>query len=297
MKKLRNNKGVTGIDVALSITIIVIVLGVVLSVYSNYSNRTKQVNRNAKATNLAVKVIESIEADDDFEFDTYEIKEEIPKGYTIDLLETSTGDSTLDVVASKIIVTVDYTVSDKTENVSLSTIKYKWNKEAQEPNLNDTRIDGCVPIKYDAEKNAYVKTTFTDPDWYNVSDKRFAKVANTDVIDENGIVNLELCDNLTSVQVWIPGGVLDNGKIRYVDKLSETTCNIIYYITDEEKNISYYKKNDSISTFEKVFGENWYGINLLTNEIDNSSELDWDYTSIYNDYYKFRPFTWKEPEE
>ena len=108
MKKLRSNKGVTGIDVALSITIIVIVLGVVLSVYSNYSDRTKQVNRNAKATNLAVQVIEGIEADDDlaeaiieseenkFEIveenneeyfkdkDTYGI-EELPKGYKVEI--------------------------------------------------------------------------------------------------------------------------------------------------------------------------------------------------------------------
>ena len=326
MKKLRSNKGVTGIDVALSITIIVIVLGVVLSVYSNYSDRTKQVNRNAKATNLAVQVIEGIEADDDlaeaiieseenkFEIveenneeyfkdkDTYGI-EELPKGYKVEISKNdSTGNEVLDKVATKIVVTVDYTIGEQTEKVSLNTIKTKWNEEAQEPDLKMLQ-SGYIPIKYNKSKNRYEKTIFTDPDWYSVSDKRFAMVANPNVIDEKGIVNLELCDNSNSIQIWLPAlgkEEIDNIiKYKFVKKISEKTGNIIYYNYDEEKNISYYEKDNLISEFSEIYGNDWYKINLITGKVIKRtifSTADEEYTETYNIYIN-NSFTWEEPEQ
>ena len=61
MKKLKDNKGVTGVDIAVSITLIIITLGIVMAVYTSYANKTKEVNRNTTATNLAMRVIEHIE--------------------------------------------------------------------------------------------------------------------------------------------------------------------------------------------------------------------------------------------
>ena len=45
----------------LPVTLIVITLGIVMTVYSSYSNQTKEVERTSAATNLAMKVIESLE--------------------------------------------------------------------------------------------------------------------------------------------------------------------------------------------------------------------------------------------
>ena len=61
MRKLKNNKGLTGIDIVVSISLIVIVLGIVIAVYSSYSNKSKEVKRTSIATNMAMKVIEEIE--------------------------------------------------------------------------------------------------------------------------------------------------------------------------------------------------------------------------------------------
>lgn len=60
MKQLRNNKGVTGVDVALSVTLIIIVLGIAMTIYSSYARNVREVKRNTQATNLAMTVIEDI---------------------------------------------------------------------------------------------------------------------------------------------------------------------------------------------------------------------------------------------
>ena len=62
MKNLiKNNQGVTGIDIAVSVTLIIITLGIVMMVYSNYSNKVKEVNRNTTATNLAMKIVQNLD--------------------------------------------------------------------------------------------------------------------------------------------------------------------------------------------------------------------------------------------
>ena len=43
MKRLKNNKGITGIDIVVSVTLIVITLGIVMAVYTSYANKTKEV--------------------------------------------------------------------------------------------------------------------------------------------------------------------------------------------------------------------------------------------------------------
>lgn len=302
MKKIKNNKGVTGVDVALSITIIVIVLGVVLSAYSNYSNRTKQVNRNARATNLVMKVIENIEANDELakeiiksEYDiiitqynkeTYGI-DNLPNGYNLEISKAeTTGDTTLDVVATKIIVTASYKIENEEKNVSLDIIKLKdiWNKEAQEPPVNEEIKAQYTAIKYDVDKNGYVVTTFDDPDWYSISSKRFATRVKNVVETENGTVDLEQC---TEIHVWIPTGIEDDdGSYRYVIENSDESYSKIIY--SDENNICSYKKGDKVTT--TIYGGEWYELN------ENLEVVNKDLENVYNVYIN-RPFTWEKPVE
>lgn len=61
MKKFKNNKGVTGIDIVMSILIILISVGIISMMYSKYLEKTKEVKRNTEATNLAREFIEYVE--------------------------------------------------------------------------------------------------------------------------------------------------------------------------------------------------------------------------------------------
>ena len=174
MKRLKNNKGVTGIDIVVSITLIVITLGIVMAVYSSYSNQTKEVERTSTATNLAMKVIESIETKEisDIEIKTGTTDEidisngygvdTIPNGYRITAKKINPSNTILQNIAFQVDVTVSYRVGNKDKKVALSTIKkYDEVGEAEEPDM-DSMPEGCIPVKYDSAKGGYVKTNEKD---------------------------------------------------------------------------------------------------------------------------------------
>ena len=45
MKRLKNSNGVTGIDIAVSVSIIAITLGIVMAIYTSYSNNASSPSR------------------------------------------------------------------------------------------------------------------------------------------------------------------------------------------------------------------------------------------------------------
>ena len=164
MKKLKNNKGLTGIDIVVSITIIVIVLGIVTVLYGTYSKKSKEVKRITTATNLAVKVIEYIEGADintlsdimpplsptpenpngekatevnSGNYGKYGLEATIPNGYAIKIITTIASDNELmNSLAFQVDVTVTYSVENKDKSITLSTIKKKSGiEEAEKPNI------------------------------------------------------------------------------------------------------------------------------------------------------------------
>lgn len=58
--KLKSNKGFTGVDAAVAITILLIFVTFVASLFYNLANTSKRVERKAIATNLAIEVIEAL---------------------------------------------------------------------------------------------------------------------------------------------------------------------------------------------------------------------------------------------
>lgn len=58
--KLKNNRGVTGIDVAISIFILIIFVSIIVGLFSNLSYTSKQIERKTTATNLAIEIIEAL---------------------------------------------------------------------------------------------------------------------------------------------------------------------------------------------------------------------------------------------
>ena len=58
--KLKNNKGFTGVDVAISTVILIIFVSFIAILFYNISISTKQIERKSKASQLAIQVIEAM---------------------------------------------------------------------------------------------------------------------------------------------------------------------------------------------------------------------------------------------
>lgn len=309
MKKIKNNKGLTGIDVVVSITIIVIVLSIVTTVYVTYSRKAKEVKRTTTATNLAMTVIEYIEGSDINDpiitnMDTSETEinsndygiTNIPNGYTVKIKKTTlssaaSGAELINALAFQVDVTVTYKVENNNKSITLSAIKKKSGiEEAEEPNIkgneiynNNTLLESdVIPVKYDNGADGYVKTNQYDSEWYSISSKVFPIVvkANENDFDRNGIIQLNQC---TKIYVWMPSYYIDGTNYRFCNKDGK----IINYesdtvtLADSSTAVIYDYKVDDSEAEEYVQGQ-WIEVD---SNLNSSNE---NYNTLKNEI-----FTWQ----
>ena len=229
LTNLKNEKGATGADIVVALSIIVLTVSVISMVYINLTNGSKNVNRTAGATRIATNILENIDkmsytqynetlnafATNDSKgwtvtgdanaktiilegkktgiekiFDT-----KIPKGYKVELTSQSInpGDSLpkYDLI-KKINVKVTFTVSKTEQNVSLYTSKEREQlAEVNKPDIDSLNVTGksYVPIKYSTTQQAYVVTDEKDINWYDYSNKVWAMVYVDSLSNINSIKN------------------------------------------------------------------------------------------------------------
>lgn len=58
--KIKNQKGFTGIDVSISILIIIVFIGLITGLFYNLATTSARVERKTRATNLAIEIIEAL---------------------------------------------------------------------------------------------------------------------------------------------------------------------------------------------------------------------------------------------
>lgn len=161
--KLNNQRGVTAVDIVVSITMIVISISIVMAIYVNINISSREVTRKAAATRMATNMLERIDimyydevlaeftklqgttyasyveytAGEGFSPNgTYKITNypvtnrlfntTIPKGYTINFEVSNVygeNDSTKYDLVKKIKITVEFAVGKKIEEVTLTTTK------------------------------------------------------------------------------------------------------------------------------------------------------------------------------
>jgi len=126
---IRNNKGFTGVDVSVSVIVLLIFVALITSVFYNFSVKTKNVDRNSEATYIAVQVIEAVKARNfaDVAIGNYNSVAgvDIPTGYTVDIKVEDYHDINQDAEEGlmKIVkVTVSYTVGNEEKSVDISTL-------------------------------------------------------------------------------------------------------------------------------------------------------------------------------
>lgn len=138
IQKIKESKGFTTADITASIFIIMILVGVITTLFYNFYLTTSSKNRNAMATNCFIDVIEQIKI-----MNYEEVNEEsvegvinslktnkvIPDGYTVTAQlqkynETEGNTNKRDLI--KILkVTVAYSIGEKTEEIQISTLLTK----------------------------------------------------------------------------------------------------------------------------------------------------------------------------
>lgn len=158
--KLKSEKGATGVDIVVSITVIVVTVAIVTAIYTNVDLTSKRVQRTAGATRIATNIVEqiekmyyeefldqiasmknsaAIEASAATPYITYDAGNElftiipkrtsdaikifntkIPKGYTVSI--SLEKDYEFDMVR-KINIEVKFPVGDSEESVKLSSAK------------------------------------------------------------------------------------------------------------------------------------------------------------------------------
>lgn len=138
---LKSNKGITGVDIAISMIIFIVFISLISGLFYNVSSTATKVERKSVATNLAIEVIEALKVtefsnltiteDDPMtveELNTYASKSiTIPNGYSVEIsIENPVKDGVESLEmgnAIKVVsVEVTYQIGKSTENVYISTL-------------------------------------------------------------------------------------------------------------------------------------------------------------------------------
>ena len=136
--ELKNNRGVTGVDVAIAVVVLTVFVAFVASLFYNTGNTAKKVERKSEATNLAIEVIEGMKVVGARNFsdlppgeDTLTIDKinelnsssiTVPNGYTVKI---EIDDKYNDNVVKILKVEVEYLSGKDTEKVDIQTLVKK----------------------------------------------------------------------------------------------------------------------------------------------------------------------------
>ena len=133
--KLKEEKGITGIDIIVSVIIITMFVAIIAIIFSNITSNSKGIDRKTEATYKAISLIEEIknagiENVDKFidaEGSSILDEEKNPTPYTkkvtvIDYTEMEGNEDKIPGIVKKVTVEVSYQNGGKTEKVELSTL-------------------------------------------------------------------------------------------------------------------------------------------------------------------------------
>lgn len=133
--KLKNEKGATGIDITISVIILALFIGLIVSLMYGINQSSKDIERKTEATNYAISEIEKLKAED---FETLESKQtsgyidDTPYYKTIKVidyanLEENKGQDKEPGLVKKVTVEISYKSGKEDKKVELSTVLSKEN--------------------------------------------------------------------------------------------------------------------------------------------------------------------------
>ena len=133
LKKLKKEDGITGVDIGIAVLIVMLMTGIIASIFYNNYITAVAVERSDTAMNICVNVLEyALETNytnvDNTLRDKYiASKGSFPKGYTVTATVEKFSDTNVgkEDIIKTVRVVVSYPVGKKTETVDIKTIKTK----------------------------------------------------------------------------------------------------------------------------------------------------------------------------
>lgn len=144
---LKDNKGVTGVDVAVATVILIVFVSLIAALFYNLSSTSKKIERKSTATNIAIEIIEALKVTNFADLSAHEVVEEevtssdlnaltgkdieIPNGYTVKITiknpeKDGAEDLTMGEVVKVVVSEVSYSTGkdlNKDGNIDLETVK------------------------------------------------------------------------------------------------------------------------------------------------------------------------------
>ncbi len=310
-KKFKSQKGITGADVAIAVSIITTAVIVITMIYVNLDINQKTITRTAGATRIATNILESIDAADysslpasgneqTYNSGSTPYGTKIPRGYSVTIKFEGSG-QTVDVLdlIKKVTVTVNYKVGKETKQISVNTLRQMnyLPGECNSPDLsqgvltsnpdkNGNTLAGktIVKIRYSHSRGQYIELQdASDPSWYSYSSKEWAQILAFDTKEEadnffidaaTGTIQGKSFDDIKDhLYVWVPNFNKDRNSadIYFRYGSNGTTGN------DTRNAIVYTLEN----TTRAKAGGGYYQIGYYK---INSSIVFTNYTAFNNDY-------------
>ena len=144
---IKNNKGITGVDITIAIIILALFVSLITSMFYTVTIIGRTVNRKAEAVYITIQVIEAAkhigydelpkgETDETTSLTLEELNTKLEEnaitlknGYSVDIKVENyrkiKGDLTLEDILKRITVTVNYKEQNKEQSVELNTVIIK----------------------------------------------------------------------------------------------------------------------------------------------------------------------------
>ena len=278
----KNENGFTGVDIAMAVLIITVLMTVIGSMYINLYVSNAKILREEKAIGYATAILEKVDEKyyDEVNDNNFAVVNQadgkksvcdvvMEKGYNPQVqivVYQPNGDNEQDFVKT-IQVTIQYTVGKKTEQVNLQTIKTK--EKFTIPNKPEI-ADNKVPVKYDAS-HQLVQTSEKDSDWYQYTNKKWAMAVLKSDISDNGKVKTGAI-----VYVWVPRFAYSGKTVEFIYGNQTKTVNKNGNL--EEMASGYQIPND--------FSENSYGFWVEKSKITSQTTANLLNNSQYGQFQK-----------
>lgn len=231
--KIKGQEGFSGVDIVVSIGIIIIFTSIIVAVYLNLHAVNMEVERTGKATNYAISILEKVDElyYSEVTQDNFKAKVigngkhsvagiEIASGYIpnvkVENYNQTNGvaNGKMDVVKT-VYVTVEYKVGNKVQSVEMKKNKTKENLKT--PNIPKLESDmTAVKYNYANSSKVLVKTNTNDTAWYQYENKIWAlAIKNTD-LQADGSIKAS-----PTLYAWIP-------RFAYYQTSSATDIKFLY---------------------------------------------------------------------
>lgn len=258
MKKIKSNKGATGIDIAISLGIVSVTLLILLALYTNTYISNMEIERRTQAINYASQILEKASEYYYSDVNTEKFSAttnssgkieiagiEIPKAYTVNVNIDNYSNSDETDVVKKVEVTVTYKIGKNDNTLTLSKFKTKETLlTPNAPKLQDNMV--AVKAQNSGTTKTYKDTNNSDTEWHNYLKKKWA-----------------LARILNELYVWVPRYAY------YID--SNNQINIEFLYSNKNQKVDSYGNLENIPSNyivdTKFSGDNETGYWVKVSEV------------------------------